>query len=504
MTFLPVLLILPAMAVSGIPTWYKEARQAFIDEEKAMRVGAKLVLNANEQLVNTFLMNLKNETIQQSIWTNTPYPPSVSFFKSKPWIDNSTIFQVIKRMPKGGGLHLHDTALASLDWVVKSLTYTPNLYTKVIDGRYPQRRYKIADTHPESDWQSVSDLRKSFNDSAEFDKRLVREMTIWVENPFLAYPSINDVWTKFETYFTTIYDLVGNLTNMRLYLEESLQEFYDDGVQYMELKTVPWVDSNGNDVTDDYVEMVQEVANSFKQQHPDFIGVKVILAGRRSQSQQADVVNRTLALMKKFPDLVKGFDLLQQEDNTHMTYDFINDLLKSDHSVVSYFFHAGETDWTQWVDLNLIDSVLLNASRIGHGFAAYHHPKVLEAIIKKGIAIELNPISNQALGLVYDLRNHPGAFLLANGAPVVVSSDGNPVWFANPLSHDFYMAFMGLGAVYDDLKLLKQLAMNSITYSAMTSAEKVDALAKWQNKWNTFIADVISIYKLSSVDEIIG
>uniref|UniRef100_A0A2C9LS68 Adenosine/AMP deaminase N-terminal domain-containing protein n=1 Tax=Biomphalaria glabrata TaxID=6526 RepID=A0A2C9LS68_BIOGL len=170
MIFLQVLLILPAMSVSGIPTWYKEARQAFIDEEKAMRVGAKLVLNANEELVNTFLMKLKNETIQQSIWTTTPYPPSVSFFKSKPWIDNSTLFQVIKRMPKGGGLHLHDTALASLDWVVKSLTYTPNLYTKVIDGRYPQRRYKIADTLPGSDWQSVSELRNSFNDSAEFDK----------------------------------------------------------------------------------------------------------------------------------------------------------------------------------------------------------------------------------------------------------------------------------------------------------------------------------------------
>ncbi|KAK6983212.1 adenosine deaminase CECR1 [Biomphalaria glabrata] len=71
-----------------------------------MRVGANLVLNANEQLVNNFLMKLKNETIQQSIWTTTPYPPSVSFFKSKPWIDNSTIFQVIKRMPKGRKLHL--------------------------------------------------------------------------------------------------------------------------------------------------------------------------------------------------------------------------------------------------------------------------------------------------------------------------------------------------------------------------------------------------------------
>lgn len=47
------------------------------------------------------------------------------------------------------------------------------------------------------------------------------------------------------------------------------------------------------------------------------------------------------------------------------------------------------------MDKNLIDAVLLNTSRIGHGYAIGKHPVVMETIKSKGIAIELNPISNQ-------------------------------------------------------------------------------------------------------------
>ncbi|KAI8791116.1 adenosine deaminase 2, partial [Biomphalaria glabrata] len=450
---------------------YLAARRAFIEEELSMRVGAKLTLSPREQLVNSFLMDLKNQTIQESIWTSTPYPPAITFFKSKPWIDNSTIFKILQTMPKGGVLHLHDSAMTSLQWVIKRLTYLPNLYTRVEESKYPTRKYKFSKTHPGPGWMSMAKLRASASNRDQFDEQLVYNMSIWVEDPFRAYPSVNDVWGKFETYFSTVYDLIPSRKNTKLYLEQGIKEFYDDGVQYMEIKVAGKVDADGNDVTDEYLQLIQEVVEDFKTEHPDFIGAKVILAGRRSETSQRDMVAKTIRSMRKYPDLVKGFDLLQQEDNTHWTVEFVEDLLKDDRSRLPYFFHSGETDWTQWADLNLVDSVLLNATRIGHGYAAYHHPKVMKAVMTKGIAIELNPISNQVLGLVNDLRNHPGAFLIAMGAPVVISSDDPPAWLASPLSHDFYMAFMALGAVHDDLRLLKQLAMNSITFSTITTCE---------------------------------
>jgi adenosine deaminase CECR1 len=66
----------------------------------------------------------------------------------------------------------------------------------------------------------------------------------------------------------------------------------------------------------------------------------------------------------------------------------------------------------------------------------------------------------------------------------VLSTD-DPAIMGHSLSHDFYAAFMAWGL---DLRSLKQLAMNSLTYSAMSGEEKRAALASWEVRWHTFVA----------------
>nr|KAG5693873.1 hypothetical protein BaRGS_009929 [Batillaria attramentaria] len=44
---------------------------------------------------------------------------------------------------------------------------------------------------------------------------------------------------------------------------------------------------------------------------------------------------------------------------------------------------------------NLVDALLLNTRRIGHGFALHKHPYLLEEVKNRTICVEVNPISNQ-------------------------------------------------------------------------------------------------------------
>lgn len=118
------------------------------------------------------------------------------------------------------------------------------------------------------------------------------------------------------------------------------------------------------------------------------------------------------------------------------------------------------------------------------------HPKLMDMVVKERIAIEVNPISNQVLGLVRDMRNHPASYFFAKNFPVVVASDDPGFWGARGLSYDFYEAFIGMMSRNADLRALKQLAMNSITYSTLSDDEKEKAWTTWRLNWKAFVNDL--------------
>lgn len=74
----------------------------------------------------------------------------------------------------------------------------------------------------------------------------------------------------------------------------------------------------------------------------------------------------------------------------------------------------------------------------------------------------------------------------------MICSDDAGFWGSTGLSHDFYYAFMAFAPENSGLQVLKQLALNSIKYSAMTNDEKNFAGVKFNEKWDKFINDIVS------------
>jgi len=52
-------------------------------------------------------------------------------------------------------------------------------------------------------------------------------------------------------------------------------------------------------------------------------------------------------------------------------------------------------DWKDATDTNLFDAVMLNVSRIGHGYAVTKHPLIKQLLETRQIPLEICPISNQ-------------------------------------------------------------------------------------------------------------
>ncbi|XP_004063024.2 adenosine deaminase 2 isoform X1 [Gorilla gorilla gorilla] len=494
------LLLAVAMSFFGSALSIDETRAHLLLKEKMMRLGGRLVLNTKEELANERLMTLKIAEMKEAMRTLI-FPPSMHFFQAKHLIERSQVFNVLRMMPKGAALHLHDIGIVTMDWLVRNVTYRPHCHICFTPRGIMQFRF----AHPTprtsekcSKWILLEDYRKQVQNVTEFDDSLLRNFTLVTQHPEVIYTNQNVVWSKFETIFFTISGLIHYAPVFRDYVFRSMQEFYEDNVLYMEIRArlLPVYELSGEHHDEEWsVKTYQEVAQKFVETHPEFIGIKIIYSDHRSKDVAviAESIRTAMGLRTKFPTVVAGFDLVGHEDTGHSLHDYKEALMipAKDGVKLPYFFHAGETDWQGTsIDRNILDALMLNTTRIGHGFALSKHPAVRTYSWKKDIPIEVCPISNQVLKLVSDLRNHPVATLMATGHPMVISSDDPAMFGAKGLSYDFYEVFMGIGGMKADLRTLKQLAMNSIKYSTLLESEKNTFMEIWKKRWDKFIADV--------------
>jgi len=471
-------------------------RDELMHKDRRITLGANLTLTAEEEIVNAKLTSMLRKEMDADFNFTAEFTPAHNFMIAKPVIDASEVYQFVRGMPKGAILHSHDSSLTSLDWVVKNLTYWDNLYFCDLNDSFT---FKFLNHLPEpagcpnATWRPISEARAEAESPESFDEYLLSTMSLYTPHPEKDYPDINKVWEKFGKYFMGIGGLLDYRDAMKAYLYRAMEEMLADGVTYFEFRGVlsGMTRLDGSQVSkEDMVGEYKDTVEQFKRANPDFQGCKFIFAPQRDVDISTVWQHAALArpLMELYPDFVAGFDLVGQEDKGKPLLSFIEPLLNISAQGVPFFFHAGETNWYgEPTDLNLLDALLLNTTRIGHGYALEKHPDLLQMARERDVPIEVNPISNQVLMLVKDLRNHPAAGWAASNQPLVVSSDDAAAWGATLLSHDFYLALLSFGGRDADLRFLKQLALNSITYCSLAPEPKAVFLEAFNLQWREWI-----------------
>lgn len=471
---------------------YYADRARILRLESKLTVGGNITLTDKESMVNVCLMKHKFNEIDYGIQNPDFYNFSHHFFSYKDKIADSKVYRIIKAMPKAAALHVHDMAILGADYML-NITYMDNLYVCI--GK--QIKFLFSNSVPkvtcENHWQLMNDVRHAAKNVTAFDMEIKKHFTIVVDNPDTVYPTCKETWAAFMNYFGFVLPLLTYRPIWEQYFYDALNAFREDNVMYVEVRSIlPNLYELDGTVYDQKItaKAYRKAINKFKKDHPDFFGAKLIFAPSRRVNRKALEEYITVArdISKDVPEIFAGFDLVGQEDSGNPLIEFapILNAIKD----LNFFFHAGETNWYGTLtDDNLVDAVLLGAKRIGHAYALTKHPIIMKEVIERDIALEVNVVSNAVLSLVRDVRNHPLSMFLSHGLPVVLSSDDPGAWGADPLSDDFYVAFVGVASKLSDLKMLKALALNSLKYSALDNVNKQLAINDFHVKWNRFVDD---------------
>ncbi|CZT17177.1 uncharacterized protein RCC_03009 [Ramularia collo-cygni] len=352
------------------------------------------------------------------------------------------------------------------------------------------------------------------------ERWVCEKMIVTISQAYGDRKTTNAVWACFNQGTRALKGLTNYESAYRSYVGDAIDSMISDKVMYAELRDMLFkktiTSDDGKTQLDHFQQMhiVCEEISRKREQLPNYdvfpFGLKIIYSAPRSISRdlmQQELQN-CLRLKLAFPNLICGFDLVGAEDRKfHIGH--YSDLLLAFSSTcqdlnisIPFMFHAGESlldagGSNNPDNSNLYDSLLLNAKRVGHGYALLNHPGLVEEYKKRKICVELCPVSNELLGLCGNVREHGFRGLLGAGLECCLNAD-NPSSMrgrslqTSSLSHEFYQVLVG------DLRMgihgWKQLAIWSLEHARLDEAQLKQAMSIFQRDWEAFCGWVIETY----------
>lgn len=271
-------------------------------------------------------------------------------------------------------------------------------------------------------------------------------------------------WFRFQRLYDAARACVTTESDMRRIIREAALDDAAEGSRWLEIQVDPTsyaVHLGGITPT---LEIVLDEARASAKEAG--IGVGVIVAASRIKDP---LDARTLArLAARHAGDVIGFGL-SNDERRGFTPDFAHAFRIARNAGLPGVPHAGELLGPGAIRETL-DS--LAPARLGHGVRSAESPELLHRIVDAGIALEVCPRSNVALGVYPDQSAVPLRRLVNAGATVALGAD-DPLLFESRLAAQYDTA-RALG--FNDIELAA-LARSSIDASFAPAEIKQDAYA---------------------------
>jgi adenosine deaminase len=273
-------------------------------------------------------------------------------------------------------------------------------------------------------------------------------------------------WFRFQRLYDVARSVLRTEDDVRRLVREAAEDDVRDGGRWLEIQ----VDPSGYGArfggitafTDLVLDAVREASATTG------LGMAVVIAANRTRHP---LDARTLArLAGQYAGRgVVGFGL-SNDERRGSTADFASAFRIADRAGLLLAPHGGELRGPEHIRVCL-DA--LGADRLGHGVRAAEDPALLDRIVEAGVALEVCPVSNVALGVYSDLTSVPLPTLLAAGATVALGAD-DPLLFGSQLAGQY--ATMRAAHELDDAALA-ELARMSVRASRAPDDVRAATLA---------------------------
>jgi adenosine deaminase len=236
-------------------------------------------------------------------------------------------------------------------------------------------------------------------------------------------------WFRFQRLYDVARSVLRTEGDVRRLVLEAAEDDARDGGGWLEIQVDPsgYATTFGGVTafTDLVLDAVREATAATG------VGMAVVIAANRTRHP---LDARTLArLAAQYAGRgVVGFGL-SNDERRGSTQDFAPAFRIAERAGLTLVPHGGELRGPEHVKVCLDD---LHADRLGHGIRTAEDPELLARLVDAGIALEVCPVSNVALGVYSDLSSVPLPELLEAGATVALGAD-DPLLFGSRLAAQY-------------------------------------------------------------------